>query len=766
VTFPSWLPSLGGRRARAISIAWPVVAAFAIAIVTWQTTTLTATAGLDPSWIAALHLAQVKGIDFGSDFVWTYGPLGYLAFPVAVTGQTLAEAFVFVLLAQVAVCYLLLRCAARALIAPVAVVVVYLVAALPLAHADLLFVIVFLYALWVLEEPGTQLAHWFPVAGGVLAGAAALTKTNTGAAAVGIAVVAAWAVSPAGRRWLAVVPSILLTFAVLWVATGNSLLDIPGWLKLSASIVAGYSPAMQYEQAGMRWEYLVAGILVALLAAIAVPHVAAFERKRGLAVLLITLVFVFTYFKEGFVRHDTDHSPYFFAATAIVLLAFAWRGWARWVAVGGVAIALGAVAVSIGLHFSPIASSRHILRQTEDVVSPSKRHALVAKSLAVERATYGVPPRLLAELRGKTVHVDPVESAVIGAYDLQWRPLPVPQSYSAYTSALDDRNANFLASGSAPERILRQNTQVAVNGRNRELEAPAAFRALICNYTQIGISQVWQVLAHTGPRCGTERKLASARLVSGQPVSVPQGAPDELVYARISLRDTLVNRVVSLAYKPRTPAISLGGGAFVPLVLATARDGIVVHVPPSAGFDPRFNGADDWNLIAVHTIAGSATVDFYAVHVRGTPGTPFGEAPRAPLPHYTLVEVMGHEAVRGPDGRTAPVETGGGYLDAAYLVGSHFSLGGWAAEAGSGTVASKILVFVAGKLVFAGAPNVDRPDVAAAFNLPSLRRSGFAVVLSRDQVMDGSMPRNVRVFALLGERVLEVTYPLDDPWHP
>jgi hypothetical protein len=757
---------LRARRVPLVDVAWPAVAALVILVLTWQTTSLTATAGLDPSWIAGLHLAHGNGVEFGPHFVWTYGPLGFLAFPLAVTSATLAASLAFVLVAQFAFCYLLVRRAASAFAAPLAVVLVYVVVALPVAHADLLLLIVFLYALWALDEPATAVARAFPIVAGVLAGIAMLLKTNTGAAAVGIAIVAAWGLWPQGRRWLAVIPAIVVTFCVLWLATGNSLLDIPGWLRLSVSIVAGYSAAMQDEAMFLRWEYLVAGVLALLLGAVVLRHVAPFGRRRQVATLLITLGFAFTYFKEGFVRHDVDHSPYFFAAMAVAFLAFAWDARARWAAVAGVAIAVGAVAVTIGLDYAPVASARHVARQVGDLASSTRRRELVADSRATERRVYGVPPRLLALLAGKTVHVDPVETAAIGAYELRWRPLPVAQSYSAYTATLDERNAHTLASAAAPERILRQNTQVAVNGRNRELEAPATFRALLCNDVQVGVSQVWQVLAHTAPRCGPERPLGSDSVASGSTLNVPRGRANEIVLARIHLHDPLHNKLVGFFFKPRTPKIALGGNDFVPLLASTAADGIVLHVPVSSGFDPRFDGAIDWTTIAVRSLAGPVRVDFYAVPTHGRPSPPFGERPAPALPHYTLEEVDGHETIRTPAGKLAPVSQGGGFLDAAFAVSHGVEFGGWAAEAISGTAAPKIVVFAAGKLAFAGRPNVERPDVAAAFDRPSLLHSGFAVLLPRRLVTDRGKPRNVRVFALLDGHALEVSYPASDQWHP
>ena len=52
----------------------------------------------------------------------------------------------------------------------------------------------------------------------------------------------------------------------------------------------------------------------------------------------------------------------------------------------------------------------------------------------------------LALLRGHTVAVEPYENQLAWAYRLKWRPLPVLQSYTAYTTGLDQEDASFAAS--------------------------------------------------------------------------------------------------------------------------------------------------------------------------------------------------------------------------------------------------------------------------------------------------------------------------------
>src|ERR1035438_1445557 len=39
--------------------------------------------GLDPSWVLGLNIAHAEKLVHGRDIVWTFGPLGYLSYPVA-----------------------------------------------------------------------------------------------------------------------------------------------------------------------------------------------------------------------------------------------------------------------------------------------------------------------------------------------------------------------------------------------------------------------------------------------------------------------------------------------------------------------------------------------------------------------------------------------------------------------------------------------------------------------------------------------------------
>ena len=66
-----------------------------IAILAWPSWQLGAEAGLDRSWYTGLVLAHVDGLRFGKEIGYTYGPLGYLVTPSAISISGLVGSIVY-----------------------------------------------------------------------------------------------------------------------------------------------------------------------------------------------------------------------------------------------------------------------------------------------------------------------------------------------------------------------------------------------------------------------------------------------------------------------------------------------------------------------------------------------------------------------------------------------------------------------------------------------------------------------------------------------
>ena len=72
------LRTLRWRYAGRLGMVW-IVVPLVITVAAWQPVRLPPLGGLDPSWQSALAMARHTGLTFGTQVVWTYGPLGFLS---------------------------------------------------------------------------------------------------------------------------------------------------------------------------------------------------------------------------------------------------------------------------------------------------------------------------------------------------------------------------------------------------------------------------------------------------------------------------------------------------------------------------------------------------------------------------------------------------------------------------------------------------------------------------------------------------------------
>jgi hypothetical protein len=183
------------------------------------------------------------------------------------------------------------------------------------------------------------------------------------------------------------------------------------------------------------------------------------------------------------------------------------------------------------------------------------------------------------------------------------------------TPALDRLNADFLASSRAPERILRFNPLLSIDGRNAAFDAPNAFLALVCNYRSTFASRTAEVFARAADRCGPARSIGSETVTAGQAVRVPHAGPRELVVARIGIPRPLGARLRDLVWKPGSAPIIQLDGVAARLVTATASGPLLLRVPPSAGFpEGGLRDASVATLRLTH-VPSPVRVEFYAVSV-------------------------------------------------------------------------------------------------------------------------------------------------------
>ncbi len=615
---------------------WPWAVAVVVLVVTWPFAYKPANGSLDESWLIALQLAAERGMRHGIDIVFTYGPLGFLGWPMPYVGFTSSMA-----MAATGAIYLTLIATmlteARRIVPPWAAAIITVVVARIFVYVppfEALQIMVFLVCIEILS--GRAKVPWAISSAllGMVAGLAILGKLNVG---IVVLLMGAFTVSFGTRPWwrgVAIyVMSASLTATVAWLLTGHGVSDVMPFVTGSYEIIAGYNAAMGSDPVPERRWILFALMGAGGLAAWAAWHSCRkWPRRRRIGLTLLGLIYGFALWKTAVVR---DHASVAIASALLALFAFA-PGLQRqvWVAMlVGVGLAyVGASSFQPEVYADVIGSARSMAIEARNALVPSRSAQAAERTRVRLRGLFKVDAGALAAIGNRTVHIDPHFTSVAFAYpELRWDPLPIFQSYSAYTPELDRRNADLLRSARAPERILRSFRAApmtdrtrrwigrlfrpgellpsVVDGRFRWFESPATTLEMFCRYKETAASDRWQVLARTSSSCGPPEPLATVAARIGQTIAVPpvEGG-DRFVLVKIhGLQPSLLGRVRAVLYKSPDSYVRLGDTRYR-LVADTADEGLILAVPAAADGTGPFAFGTAIPTISVTTVGAANTM--------------------------------------------------------------------------------------------------------------------------------------------------------------
>ncbi len=645
-------------RVQVAPLAICLLVALAIMLLSWHALPLVPQPGLDASWQGALHMALHYGVTSGNHLIFTYGPLGFLSVPTLWYGGTGTVAVLYAVLARFALALALFLGARRTYGPVVGGVVALLVAGASAVTLDSVSFLVF--CVWMVDrvpgsrpDPRRRLTLALMAGAGAVAGLELLNEISLGIEIAALAMIVALGAQGRRRDHLIVtLAALVLALLTAWTTTGQDWGALPAYVHNSARIVSGYAAAMGYEDPSLTWEYTTGLIAFAFGLAGALQMTRTGSARRRWGIVALWVVFCFFEYKEGFVRHDAGHGAIYFVALMGGFLALRWRPRDRFVGLG-LAAALFAFALtaqqpsSFSVVFDPGENAKTAIDQIEQVSTSAQRAAVIAQGRQEIEQALPVDQPTLDLLQGHTVDVAPYEAGVAWAYNLDWRPLPVFQSYAAYTTGLDQENADTLNSTRAPQRILR-NREPGVDGRVPTFDEGLSMRTILCRYQELRTTGTWQVLGLGPNRCGASMLLGTVHAGWDQNVSVPP-PPNDLSFVFVRIGGVAVGgleRLRALLYKPVERLVLLDGEAHR-LVEGTATDGLLLRAPAGVDFTAPFNLAPNSSTIAVAKTGQGAgdgqpiTFSFFAQSVSAGPRPTPATRPRPVRATPRLARVRG-----------------------------------------------------------------------------------------------------------------------------
>lgn len=618
-----------------------VLLGLGVALASWWHELREPAPNLDPSAQAGLYLAIHDGINFGSDIVFTYGPLGFLT--TASGWFTDLQAIAFVWLSTI---YVLLACALvwalrRTFGALAAVGIAFLTLALlgvDINAALALGAIVGFEALR--RERPRLIVPTIVLAGSLLAAIETLIKVSVGPALFVVLLIALVG-AHSSRRQLLAFAGLFAEVLLLWWLSGQAIADLPAYVANSRELISGYSEAIGFRDpsdVNQTVSLIAAALMVpALVAAAAtVPYRDRLARWAG---IVIATALGFSLFKEGSILAERHHFGECFGTALVVWIALPWPSSPRTVAVAGIGAAMFLAVGTFSLYkpgtdapldrFEVRANLERAVTEAGDLFHPAERERAAEATRVLMKAGYRLDDRMLSQVEGHTVAVDPWEVAAAWAYELDWDPLPVFQNYAAYTEGLDRINSERAAAAAGPDRILRLNAIEILPGsahrgylnRWQGWDPPGQALAALCNFEALSTSKVWQVLGRVPERCGEPELISSFGSSYGEAVDVPAPGPDEVVFARIDGAGVSgLESLRTLLWRSEFRFAVFDNGRKWRLVPGTAGDGLLLRGDPKLTGKGEFAQAPQTTTLELGGPSGDLRYDFYSMSIERTPG--------------------------------------------------------------------------------------------------------------------------------------------------
>jgi uncharacterized membrane protein len=583
---------------------------------------------LDNSWQWSQYVAAHVHLQFGSQYLFTYGPWGFLDLPIqgGPRGMWILT-IVVTIAAQVSLLVLMvsmlrrsprLREASRTELAALGVAAaVTVIEVLAQSLFVLIGAIVLLLAADLMRTGrnrwgiGARIG-WITA---LLALDSLVKISMIPYSFIVIVCVAGFLLTAVefplrARLWSAAATVVLypVLFIGFWLAASQNLSGLPGFLSGTLQIITGYPRAESLS--GYVYQVVILLLLAALVVVlVAIPalvrtfrgagSVAYSARARPQVVwtIVMTGAVAFFWWKEGVVRQDpafaSNHFAYAvigLALGALVLIAVIPRGT---VPLGGAVATLTMTALSLfALSPGAIVTATHP-GANATATSTGLGNALDASSyahsnataIAALRNTYQIPTVILRTIGSSPVTILPVNLTIGPAYGLHQVILPVPQMYQANTPQLDQLDASFLRTSRVPYVLLQYGSNGSNGSQYTVWSPPAVYNELLTDYTLVryvdGVA-----LFHRHPRPTTTRPSAVRSMVIGQWMAVPRCSTGS-TFASFTLNLSLAGRLTEFAFRDPPVSVDLKvAGSTVgpfPFVWAVASEGLNVSGYVSSG---------------------------------------------------------------------------------------------------------------------------------------------------------------------------------------
>ncbi len=696
------------------------------------------TGGLDPSWQYIINYSAYERIEF----IFTSGPFGFINYPLNI-GSNLDIAILFRLLFWICFSaffsYLVLK-------EYFSLFNVLIFAFLFAFGSSLSFDYIICFVVLFLLSLAFSSRRWYLLYALVIGLSALLGLVKLSAALLAISSCVVFTCitgfldrTKAFRALLLTIFGLLILFFAFYMLYDPSFSRMFSYLRRAFEISSGYNVAMSMTGREI-------ALWLAFFIALAYLLLMFFLRRNREISFFLAVMFLpsmFFAFKHGFVRQD-GHETIFFAFISLIMgLIFLFthlRKSTMWALFLLIPVMIPHIFVSdYRTNLTSILGIGKLTTMSELVNYTHTKEALNAASAELLQF-YKLPSDWLRTIGNHSISIFPWETAYAPANKLNYRPFPVIQAYSAYTSHLDLVNANYLEnSESAPSFILVE--WLAINNRHALMDVPAMWLSLYKWYN------VERYKDNPYPLCLLKRRetprFHDLELMESREYRLEEFIEIPVVEYPVAMKlwmklDTLgaLSKIFFRVPEVTMDIVGTAGHRIYRIIPDTLSNGLFINFLPISLQDMYF-------LMNEHRTQGK----IYGIKLSGEGLSLYKESIHVEfyrIPDIQVTEVQSLDlSSLTPESSSTDfnVESIYGYK-AKHIAATHgdtpsfIIIRGWAVDSQAKDMAGGVYIDIDGTLYSAyyGFP---KEDIAAYFSIPAYRTSGFQAGIPASEIGKG-----------------------------
>ena len=532
---------------------------------------------LDGSWKIGLNWANLKGLHFGKDIVFTYGPLYFLSDNTLLNfnrGLYFWANFLCVILYFCSV-FLLAKFIIDRLdfSEPRYKIFSHIVILLSLYSflnvyieiPEILLLLSFLILFSLINENYNKRSNvLWSIAVGFIFAILSLCKLYylTESLVIIFVSIIIFIIIKRSYILISLIGSFFIFLFSIWLILEKSIISIFNYIKGGFAITFGFSESCQLYFEDWQGKFYYEGkfiifyaILIFILWSIFFIYGAAKKSKETAFYFLLSFPIIFLVFKQGFTRMDHFHTQEYFRFIVFILIFTFLIFCKKYLKLIPIFLIIIMLAIPFRTVDEPLSIRRKIsynLNEINKVIKiinkVSYQNLQLKEKEQVKNLLVDYEDVVNKINKNDTVEIIPFEIVVPFVYDLNWDPRPIFMSINVYNSILNELNGNHFTWENGPSKVIYKIN--SVDGRYPLFDEPLVFQELLKNYNFIYSNNKGIGLLEKKKEKADYivKSISNSEEKFGETINVPD-INDGYLFCKINIDLNIFGKIKNLFYK-------------------------------------------------------------------------------------------------------------------------------------------------------------------------------------------------------------------------